>query len=416
MKSKYLIITILISCFFIFSCSKDEGNTEENMGITKLAKAKIADANYIYQNIKKTNRVSASVANSYFKINKEGKSEPIEFITDSGRILSLPINKIYDINSSFLWIEGEFGAYSESNFLLVHKKTELIYSLPKDFNILGPHDFFTDNNGDIYLANYNSQLIYKIDSKKFTLQKYLPEGQGWPSGGIYVNNSGVCFYQFYLGGGNVPVDGVCYGEGKLKLPNGRIYTWDELIQPFNIPSGFTTQLKFSFINGEYYILKDKSIYRVDYLDGKLKLSLVVTLPKEFTRMSYNSIKQTLLFFCTDALYEFDGTNLNLFWNNDKSISSLGNELGGKTKNYFINSTQITSLDLLNYAKKVMAKPTGFEFYKITTSLNSDDISFSGLRYSDGKIVIGTIDSNGNITSIVENNSNDNKIENLIKIN
>ena len=403
----------LLAVSIIFGgCDKDDDKDKEP---SKLARATVGNAEVIYQTQSSGGTKSTSSDGIFYKMDKNGKTEPILFINENGDTLSFPIWRIIDVNSDFLFFNGEFFSLDENNnfaqyaHLLVNKKSEKIFALPNSFIVANDLiRFSTDVKGNIYCIDGGFGAVYKINTVDYTIEEYL-------SSAAEVDKNGLCFY------GN-----------RIKHPSGKIVLWDDLIEGFNpgADNALTRGgdgLYYTFWGGYSY----RQIHRIDDINNEVEATLFSEIElnsendmiRNLWMIKVNHTNNNFMFFCGNNslllthLFEFDFTSktLRLFQQDYSGIQYHG--YVSKSAFYFIsgsNQNELVRLNLNTYDVNRITL-TGFEIYQISSSITSDEISFSGLRYSDGKNIIGVVDANGNIISIVESNNNS-KIENLIQLN
>src|SRR5690606_8728146 len=167
------------------------------------------------------------------------------------------------------------------------------------------------------------------------------------------------------------------------------------------------------------------LYRIDFDDIEPKETLIIKDRGEL-HLHKNHIKKTYFAFTTEGKYpgpytpiiiEIDGTH------DKETIYPLTNTIAangsGTTANYFVltntKENMLTKISLLDHNTSTvnLGEKSDYEFYDIKYDINSDIISFTGLRYRDSRNIIGSIDGNNNISmDVVEQG----KPINLVKLN
>lgn len=214
---------------------------------------------------------------------------------------------------------------------------------------------------------------------------------------------------------------------KFKLPNGKMYSLkhfinEDVIYNANIFIGFNNNFYVAYpLNNKLRIielaenngeLSNKEIAKTDIsiyshiqfvqnhvrgnhvaLNGNVLLEFWEDSPEhnisEQPLINIPNISQPHPYVSDNYLYIRDGYN---------TITSLAQ--------INLNTNESRTLDFLK---------SGYEANNISVSKNSADLSFSGLRYSDGKNVIGIVDGNGAF-SVNDETSSEIEITTLLRLN
>jgi len=425
---------LLAACVIYSGCDDKEKGEEQHKKGSKLEKVNIGNAKFIFQHgSSSTTKSTNSDGYSFYKTDENGNIEPIVFIDGNGDTLSHQITKIVDVNSDFLFFRGIFPTLDENgnpvtyHNILVNKKTEKIYALPNSFYIPNDFQILSDKIGNLYVIVENN--VYKIDTVNNTIENYLPQGQG--GGNILVDKNGFCYF------GSFPNDKIKHPSGKLTLVSDLttidaiLELWDDWWNNDNGKAilgndGYIYYLKDSKVLDKYikdYAYYTLLIYRIDNANDDIKATLITNQPHSFYFM-LNHFNDCLLFLNAEKLSELSEFDIvKNQWRYFQIPNDFYNRMQGKqqfiSKNavYFFDwSTKrdFVRLDLTTYEISTITL-TGYEIYGVTSSINSAEISFTGLRYADSKIIVGSIDASGNVNSIIERENNQ-KIENLIQLN
>lgn len=291
---------------------------------------------------------------------------------------------------------------------IVDVETEKLYRWPKEIQIdiyEGTLKSQQDNKGNIYFTSgsFSYNQIYKLNISDFTMQSMLPEGQEFTN--FDVTGDGFIMYW------NDNTDDKNY---KVKCPGGRIYPITDV--PF-------------MIRDELYSYKDKKIIKWETVgNNEMKETEVCefnNLPDDVTSNDKYEIQQVLNNYAKNTVllhdnwgswYEFNGETYSKVeiphdfnWYEHEPDCFYTNKAWYRQDNtHFsklsMNDYQVSEFQVLDY-----------EIQSISTSSESANITFTGIRYIDGANVIGTINESNEI--IIDNAAgNGEKIINLIPLN
>ncbi len=418
-----------------FSACSDENNDNSSNGsgnqdVGKIVKTTIKDVAYIIDKSGGSGGLpsskspassirAASDGNLGFLDNLGNEIAP-QFINEQGDTVTsqISIAGMRDLNSDFMILSVSNTGNSDwtTNELLINKKTEATYELNRDAAhgtfVFAPYEFdiyrisqqtYSDADGNIYLNNNSpTGMVFKINLQNVnnvTMEEYLPPTENART--FIVDKAGICSY-----------------DGKFKCPGGRIYPYSELFpsgtgkMPQKILSldGFLC-LFFITEDDEYDYYKlvaptnnELAVENLDKNEGDLLRSL--------SGSRYNPVRQTYFWrvgMPPDNLkvVEFDpATNMVT----ETGIAMPYMTYDGQTTSEFIYMGQ-QKLSKFSYADYSYSQNVvdfdqlGYEIYSITGIQTSPVLSFSALRYSDGSVIVGEIDSNGTVNILDERNSN-----------
>lgn len=408
---------LLLLTLITYSCKKDNQENSKN----NIVKAKIEDATLLFS-------VESSKENSpnLYKQKNNGDIEPVYFIKENGDSITMNITAYHNLTEDYILLSGSFtlkeGWFSN---VLVNTKNENIYALPSapPYGIYGS-PIEIDREGNLYFASDQS-MVYKINTTnldKFQIEEYLPKDQKFSN--FMVNPHGICFY----GNGNTNA----LDDKKLKLPSGQIVPFKNLID-FSEDTFINYNDVVIGPDGDYYFAIQTpswtsgiySLYQVQFNNEQPKTSFVTEVNINYSGGIYfrrNKIKDTFFTYSHSSkdILEFDKSNKKFkSYPKDLPNGTYGNEFF--TKDYWLitplnqDGTKITKVSLKDYNLDVVTVVPNeeYEIYDFKTSPYSNVVSFSGLRYSDGKNIIGTIEENNTISiEVVEQG----KPINLIKLN
>lgn len=420
---KVLVFVLMVIAFG--ACSKDDNDSGNS-----IKKATVKGAQLIYENSVETRagtRATTEEVQRFMTVDNQGNVKPIRFITESGDTLDMDIQKVKNLNDAYLLLSGYFkfnGLYIPH--LLANKNTELIYAINEEFYLSNELPIFSDDNSNSYVPI--AENIKKFNLKNpsnITMENYITDNQNIHK--YWVNGKGTCFYNSNIG-------------LKFQCSGGRFYNIKALVSDFD---NFNI---FHSLNDCFYVVNDKlmnseqglvqllKIYKIEEIgNDELKSYKVADLSTtdyliniHFYEFCPNPIKKTHIISNGEITYEFDETT-NEFrkldfilpethyigWGTYRSNAFLTSEalwVHDDTKLYRLNLADY-SLNIIDLIKE------GYEIKKenITCSINAPGLSFSGLRYSDGQNIVGTINEDGTITAF-EKTKTSNKITTLLRLN
>ena len=315
--------------------------------------------------------------------------------------------------------------------MIADLKTEKLYLFPnislRQSSSVVPYSEGAD--GMLYFITHDYEL-YRLNPQNFTWESVLPEGQ--KCGGCLVNKDGIIYYQ--------------HETSKFKLPNGSIVPYGGL-EPF-----ITTDGNFYvFENSEnwLYRITPKAVDNIEktpvcqfenpsnerfschMINGKSGVDLFVTGIKEDGEDG--GLERT-----ANKLYEFDGTKVtakktypaDIFDYNVGDYQTLldyilsdymldspsGNTIPESNISFTDDAMYSINLDDYSIQKTSYTFPRNeYELYEMTADAANKRLIFTALRYEDGKVVIGEVSAEGQI-SIINEKESSHKIINLIPLN
>jgi hypothetical protein len=415
---------------FMTACKNDSpgnsGSVNFEEGYKYLTSLNVSDAKMIYQKTA-TGRTRAKTGDAYYKLDLSGNEIKLSIKGEDGQDNNINISKIVKLSDKVILLnpiaqevldlfykpvgndlEINLSYQSTEYMSIVDLETEKLYRWPKDIQIdiyNGTLKSRQDNKGNIYFTsgNFSYNQIYKLIVSDFTMQSMLPEGQEFTN--FDVTGDGFIMYW------NDNADNKNY---KVKCPGGRIYPITDV--PF-------------MIKDELYSYKDKKIIKWETIgNNEMKETEVCefnNLPDDVTSSDKYEIIQVLNNYAKNTVllhdnwgswYEFDGETYSKVeipqdfnWYELEPGCFYTNKAWYRQDNtYFnklsMNDYQVSEFQVLDY-----------EIQSISTSSESSNITFTGIRYMDGANIVGTINESN---EIVENKVSENgeKIINLIPLN
>ncbi len=414
MKNCLSVIACIALSVGLMGCSKGENGGKSNQEESKIVRTTIKDAKYLYG--VGTGLRSSGPDGGFFSVDKNGKVEPIRFITEEGDTVDMAINNIFEINDKYIMMHVN----SETpgiNSMLADKSSGAIFSLPVKISYNYEFHSFTDKDGNIYVKSQN--MIYKISTGDMTIEEYIAKNQSFND--FVVNIDGIAYYTEGFDTGNTD---------KFQTPKGKTYLLSVLIPDID-EWGYGV---FIGSDGDFYVYNQKdlelSIYKIEYASVSNTLFASIVTKSNFDigylwdiNFVFNHERKTHVISNGDFSLEF---NEDLKTIKQLSINLPRTEVG----NYYATSdalyikdkgteTTIQSFVKLNISDNsircVDLTNKGYEAYVVTSSIKNPEISFNGLRFSDSKNIIGQIDNNGNITAF-ENIHLSSQVMSLIRMN
>lgn len=415
---------------FMTACKNDSpgnsGSVNFEEGYKYLTSLNVSDAKMIYQKTA-TGRTRAKTGDAYYKLDLSGNEIKLSIKGEDGQDNNINISKIVKLSDKVILVnpiaqevldlfykpvgndlEINLSYQSTEYMSIVDVETEKLYRWPKDIQIdiyNGTLKSRQDNKGNIYFTsgNFSYNQIYKLIVSDFTMQSMLPEGQEFTN--FDVTSDGFIMYWN---------DNANNKNYKVKCPGGRIYPITDV--PF-------------MIKDELYSYKDKKIIKWETIgNNEMKETEVCefnNLPDDVTSSDKYEIIQVLNNYAKNTVllhdnwgswYEFDGETYSKVeipqdfnWYELEPGCFYTNKAWYRQDNtYFnklsMNDYQVSEFQVLDY-----------EIQSISTSSESSNITFTGIRYMDGANIVGTINESN---EIVENKVSENgeKIINLIPLN
>lgn len=415
---------------FMTACKNDSpgnsGPVNYEDGYKYLTSLNVSDAKMVYQKTA-TGRTRAETGDTYYKVDLSGNEIKLSIKGEDGQDNNINISKIVKLSDKVILVnpiaqevldlfykpvgndlEINLSYQSTEYMSIVNVETEKLYRWPKDIQIdiyNGTLKSRQDNKGNIYFTsgNFSYNQIYKLIVSDFTMQSMLPEGQEFTN--FDVTGDGFIMYW------NDNADNKNY---KVKCPGGRIYPITDV--PF-------------MIKDELYSYKDKKIIKWETIgNNEMKETEVCefnNLPDDVTSSDKYEIIQVLNNYAKNTVllhdnwgswYEFDGETYSKVeipqdfnWYELEPGCFYTNKAWYRQDNTHFNKLSMNDYQVSEF------QVLDYEIQSISTSSESSNITFTGIRYMDGANIVGTINESN---EIVENKVSENgeKIINLIPLN
>lgn len=406
-----LILLALVLSLFV-SCSPD--NSTPNIKYVDIADAKALVIVPTNQNIRSTN----SSENHFCKITEDGKITEVIAKNENGENCTIIPNYVFNA--------GEYVIISlNGSSYLVSRKTGTTYDMSSigtpsimrnnlGYDRQGRQSVFTDYNNNIYFIMQGRVAKIDVsDVKKITFEYVTPDL-------YYINET----EEFAVDkNGNIVFSagsssGALAGSSLyMRKTNGSI----EKISPLQNSMAFTGYDGFIYLQinepDEHYSTDSKMLKRVS-VDNAFTISYTDCNQTGLTSWysgGYNWIymKDKIVaigysdsgFLVTSVMYDASRSN---YYNTFTSIKqSLVEDIVAGSEYCFasLSDDTIIQLNPVDGTYTAILDKGSFDVCKIV-SANDNNVSFSGVRYSDGKRILGTIDVSTKAVSIVSDNLSD----------
>ena len=439
-----ICLSVVAILSVLASCSNEPfslDNVTESVD-NVLTSVNIQDATAVYY---KGSDSRAGSESGYFKIDINGNEVKLEFYDAKGKVQDIPINYVVNASPRYLifqpelvdgvyntvlnhygnstddWTEEQYDACAAACAItcIVDKNSGKLYKIPLinlkiGDKIVGQNGIYymlganPDGIGDAYgLLGTTPSQIYAFNSNNLTVSSLLPEGQQFTD--ISVNSDG--FVAYYGMSGQL---------AKAKCPGGGIKM---------LGGNFNGQSFVYTINGTFYTpdFEDR-VMKCWTPNGKNDMTSTVacSLPGNLQNpySLYDQQKGIYLFYANswddETIWKFDGTafaELNATIPSEFFVDTTWeNKIYQTADAWYVKKNDMT---LLKLAKSDYALTnvdiSNYQIIEIVSNESGADLSFTGIRYSDSKKVIGKIKADNSIVIESAITSNEN-IYNLIPLN
>lgn len=434
MKNK-LIYTLLLGLFLLFTGC--ESNRNESKSISKM---NIGDATTLFiassangmaKISPKGNNDVATATKRLFKITDDGVVEEVAYTDEDGNEITetyIPENMYFIENSPYFFAEfrSDFGMKQ----YLVNKHTGAVYDA-SGVGVIDPYSltesvffanaplFVTDGYGNIYYSSddYNSgnDRVHKIDISNINQIVHEAITPITDNVDRFVSSTnGELFYEYYS-------DDSKY---RLRSAGGKLI-------PFSLSADSDyDNIAFRGLDGKLHIFDRGCLQTVSFSDyGDITLDTIITnVLNTIYELGFSSADKPYLVTLENRILAIgrysnalvldsdnkDDITENVFDINDNMrISDLH-----YTDSYIYccgeieGNFSLVRIDPYTYSKDVIMQNNDYEIYSFTV-LNDETIMFNGLRLSDGKNIIASIEKNGKFKILDETlNSQESVLERI----
>ena len=377
MKKQLLFISIALMAI-VTSCDKS-GEEVQKISLQSL---NISDAKSIF--LKIDTNVNYDSGYSYWKIDKSGKESKL-VLSDANNTAhaDIEIKSLVKLSDEILlfkiegttWRKGLFFANTSTGklFEVLSVNSDAMLSALGSISNSAYVDVKEDGEGMLYMID--GEQIIKLNTRSFQLSFELPDNQ-------YVTNFNL------TSGGFILFGSLSNREVKVRCPGSKI-----------VPLG-----GFSFMcNDRIYSIEGGNIYQWKTV-GTNNLDRVFICEFDISNSIYriveNHVKNTVILYAGfDDVFEFDGINSPIliedfpeaFRNFGENDSQYSNRARTNSALYIYEAGKLNRLDLATY-KMSLIPTTEFEIQFITSDERQPGFSFTGMRYVDGKNIIGKLSS------------------------
>ena len=456
MRKTYISILLIFLLFFVLSCNNDvskpnsgdnassnisnsdntSSNNSNSDNSNNSIKRLILDLNgastlYIGKSSQSSSRdiSSSSSQNKIFKVTEDGYSQEViyyyetDVYDDKGNLVEKKKEKVTEVmvpekliklNENYLIV-----SFGNTNNYLVDTKTGYCFNYTFNTpNIDSRINYFTgepiqfDSEGNIYYIVDNKIMKISIsDPQSVSIEQISPSieriSSSWG-----VDLIGNCAYK----GSDELENGVVRFKkasgGYVNLPgdtNRRIHFWQGLdgnIYYYNDANPGTGIKK---IDKTSYEIIDVPYSEGSYISGACGFSALLKV-KNKNRIILVEDGSAYPFF--HEVYNPDTNIVTTKKASDIGLNKIKFAVSSDDFYYFVgsdenNNCKVVKVDPVTYQYEYLLSDGEYDVYNLTVSKNS--IVFNALRMSDGAIVMGRINNNGNIKIL------DDKLENMVTV-
>ncbi len=431
-----IVLLSILTLGFLTACSESGESDVLGSGKNRIARMDISDAVALFINNGGTR--ASSDSNSLFKITKDGIIKQVTYLNEVGNEVTQDYTPqyIYVIDNSPYF----FVRFNDWTTYMVNKSTGAVYESPisnfmstkEKMNQSGKESFVnektikTDKQGNIYY--YNGSTIHKIDisnANNTTDEVLTPASDRVQM--YVVSGNGELLYRFYRDSGYnyrlrttsgrlipfSPED-----DGQLTKENMAFQGFDGNIHVFDRRALYTIQFKADGTYETEDIIYDDCIEKhhahgpafcengsclsntVYYLTNGWSGPYLVKLHDRYLAISYDGEAMVIDSKNDPSLIKMEthnvtgGMMISQLEYNDSYVYCCGQKNG----NY-----SLLRINPYTYESEAVVRDNDYEIYSFTV-LNDNTIIFNGLRLSDGKTIIASIDNKGGVKVLEEINN------------
>lgn len=356
----------------------------------------------------------------FYTVDEAGNVKSIRFITDRGDTLDLCIGAVKSLSGRYMLLRNQSLGFPW--VLLVDTDSEYVYDVNGLSEFSTSYPAFCDGRGDRYFVGYidGGNTVVKLNASNpdnLTVESCLAEGQSVDR--YWVDTEGVIYYE----------DG---WYSKFKCPGGRIYTFEELF-------GVSQVSVFCGHSGAFYAVADDKIYKITlHTLNTLQAQVIwtienwdgVLLPTDIycpnpKLQEHVACGGSVLYIFNEESNEVRRIKLNenipsvwvyYGWDNDGTANAFVTSESLFVTDFYLK--KLYQISLADYTVHVIDMvQAGYEITPGTIScdLTSPGLSFAGLRYADGKNVVGMVNEDGTVAAC-EKTATDIPIVSLVRLN
>lgn len=445
MKNK-LIYTLLLGVFLLFTgCEStpnvlepNEPNPNESKSISKM---NIGDATTLFiassangmaKISPKGNNDAAVATKRLFKITKDGVVEDVVYTDEEGNEITeayIPENMCFIENSPYFF--AKFRGDFEMKQYLVNKHTGAVYDasgvidpysdLPESGFFANAPLFVTDGYGNIYYSSYDNYSgncrVHKIDISNINQIVHEAITPITDNVDRFVSSTnGELFYDYYSD----------VSKYRLRSAGGKLI-------PFSLSADFYfAYIAFRGLDGKLHIFDEECLQTVSFSDyGNITLDTIITnvLNTIYELEScFGSTAKPYLVTLENRILAIGKSSNALVLDSDnkdditENVFDINDNMRIRDLHYtdsyiyccgeIEGNFSLVRIDPYTYSKEVIMQNNDYEIYSFTV-LNDETIMFNGLRLSDGKNIIASIEKNGKFKILDETlNSQESVLERI----
>lgn len=429
MKNK-LIYTLLLGVFLLFTGCESSLNKKSSIAKMNIGDATTlfiaSSANGMAKISPKGNNDVATATKRLFKITDDGVVEEVAYTDEDGNEITetyIPENMYFIENSPYFF--AEFSSDFGMKQYLVNKHTGAVYdasgvinpySLTKSGFFANAPFFVTDGYGNIYYSSYdynsgNNVRVHKIDISNINQIVHEAITPITDNVDRFVSSTnGELFYECYSGD---------YIKYRLRSAGGKL-----------IPFNSYINIAFRGLDGKLHIFDRECLQTVSFSDyGDITLGTITNVQNTMNELEiFFSYDKPYLVTLENRILAIDKYSRALVLDSDNKDDITGNVFDINdnmrirdlhyTDSYIYccgeieGNFSLVRIDPYTYSKEVIMQNNDYEIYSFTV-LNDETIMFNGLRLSDGKNIIASIEKNGKFKILDETlNSQESVLERI----
>jgi|GEM_PF-5458318 len=434
MKNK-LIYTLLLGVFLLFTGCESSLNKKSSIAKMNIGDATTlfiaSSANGMAKISPKGNNDVAVATKRLFKITEDGVVEDVVYTDEEGNEITetyIPENMYFIENSPYFF--AEFSGDFERKQYLVNKHTGAVYDASGVIELYSVLEsgffaneplFVTDGYGNIYYSTYNNSphpRVHKIDISNINqiVHEAITPITDYVDRFVSSTN-GELFYGYYSDGDS---------KYRLRSAGGKLI-------PFSLSADSDyDNIAFRGLDGKLHIFDRGCLQTVSFSDyGNITLDTIITnvLNTIYELEScFGSTAKPYLVTLENRILAIGRSSNALVLDSDnkdditENVFDINDNMQIRDLHYtdsyiyccgeIEGNFSLVRIDPYTYSKDVIMQNNDYEIYSFTV-LDDETIMFNGLRLSDGKNIIASIEKNGKFKILDETlNSQESVLERI----
>lgn len=435
MKNK-LIYTLLLGLFLLFTGCESSLNKKSSIAKMNIGDATTlfiaSSANGMAKISPKGNNDVATATKRLFKITEDGVVEEVAYTDEDGNEITetyIPENMCFIENSPYFFAEFLGDGLKQ---YLVNKYTGAVYDasgIIDFFSLLEEESSFfantppvvTDGYGNIYYSSYDNNSgnprVHKIDISN--INQIVHEAITPITDDVFdfvVSANGELFYEYYS-------DDL---KHRLRSAGGKLI-------PFSLSDDFgCDNIAFRGLDGKLHIFDEECLQTVSFSDyGNITLDTIITNVQNTIhelKSYFNVFPKPYLVTLENRILAIGKSSAALVLDSDnkdditENVFDINDNMQIRDLHYtdsyiyccgeIEGNFSLVRIDPYTYSKDVIMQNNDYEIYSFTV-LDDETIMFNGLRLSDGKNIIASIEKNGKFKILDETlNSQESVLERI----